>query len=160
MRWMWIDTITDFEEGTRLEAVKNLSSSEELFHDHFDGEDGREPSPVMPGSLIVDVSCDEGMGFEFAKPTSFESPSFDVPGGSNVTYYAVDHSPSFLWNTATHAISRALLPHIPTVMAGEEAWESSETIRRSIEIRGGVIQNPKILQFQNRAAEWPHARKS
>lgn len=54
MRWMWIDTITDFEDGTRLEAVKNLSSSEELFHDHFDAEDGREPSPVMPGSLIIE----------------------------------------------------------------------------------------------------------
>ena len=54
MRWMWIDIITDFEEGTRLEAVKNLSSSEELFHDHFDGSDGRPPQPVMPGSLVVE----------------------------------------------------------------------------------------------------------
>lgn len=54
MRWMWIDTITDFEEGTRLEAVKNLSSSEELFHDHFDGSDGAPPQPVMPGSLVIE----------------------------------------------------------------------------------------------------------
>lgn len=54
MRWMWIDAITDFEEGSRLVAVKNLSSSEELFHDHFDGSDGLPPDPVMPGSLVVE----------------------------------------------------------------------------------------------------------
>ena len=46
------------------------------------------------GSLIVDVSCDEGMGFSWAKPTSFDNPSIVV--GNNVHYYAVDHSPSYL----------------------------------------------------------------
>ena len=45
-----------------------------------------------PGSLIVDVSCDEGMGFGWARPTSFAEPMFTV--GDNVHYYAVDHSPS------------------------------------------------------------------
>jgi 3-hydroxyacyl-[acyl-carrier-protein] dehydratase len=55
MRWMWIDTVTAFEDGVRMEAVKNLSLSEELFHDHFDGEeDGLPPEPVMPGSLMVE----------------------------------------------------------------------------------------------------------
>lgn len=55
MRWMWIDTVTAFEDGVRMQAVKNLSLSEELFHDHFDGEDdGLPPEPVMPGSLMVE----------------------------------------------------------------------------------------------------------
>ena len=27
-----------------------------------------------PGSLIVDVSCDEGMGFDWARPTTFDEP--------------------------------------------------------------------------------------
>ena len=31
-----------------------------------------------PGSLFVDVSCDEGMGFEWARPTSFADPMFTV----------------------------------------------------------------------------------
>ena len=30
------------------------------------------------GSLIVDVSCDEGMGFEWARPTTFDDPMFEV----------------------------------------------------------------------------------
>jgi alanine dehydrogenase len=107
------------------------------------------------GSLIVDVSCDEGMGFSWAKPTSFDNPSIVV--GNNVHYYAVDHSPSYLWNSATWEVSAALLPHLQTVLSGGAAWADSETIARAIEIRDGVIQNPNILSFQHRAADYPHA---
>jgi len=106
------------------------------------------------GSLIVDVSCDEGMGFEWARPTSFGEPMFTV--GPGVHYYAVDHSPTYLWNSATWEISSALIPHLGTVMSGPDGWEQSETIRRAIEIRDGVIQNPRILSFQDREPEYPH----
>ena len=71
---------------------------------------------MTPGTLIVDVSCDEGMGFSWARPTTFAEPTFVV--GDNVLYYAVDHSPSYLWNSATWEISEALLPFLPTVMGG------------------------------------------
>jgi hypothetical protein len=54
-----------------------------------------------------------------------------------VHYYAVDHSPSYLWNSATWEISEALLPHIETVLAGPAAWNSIPTISRAIEIRDG-----------------------
>jgi alanine dehydrogenase len=107
-----------------------------------------------PGSLIVDVSCDESMGFEWARPTSFADPVLTV--GPHVTYYAVDHSPSYLWDSASWEISRALVPFLPTVMAGPEAWAHSETITHAIEIREGVVCNPAILTFQRRAAEYPH----
>ncbi|MCW2758464.1 MAG: alanine dehydrogenase [Nocardioidaceae bacterium] len=106
------------------------------------------------GSLIVDVSCDEGMGFEWARPTTFDEPMFDV--GDGVHYYAVDHSPSYLWNTATWENSEALLPFIDVVMAGPTAWDDDETISRAIEIRDGVVLNPAILDFQGRSAEHPH----
>jgi alanine dehydrogenase len=109
---------------------------------------------VAPGTLIVDVSCDEGMGFSWARPTTFAAPTFVV--GDTVLYYAVDHSPSYLWNSATWEISEALLPFLPSVMGGPEAWEATPTVRRAIEIRDGVIQNPAILSFQRRAPEHPH----
>jgi alanine dehydrogenase len=107
-----------------------------------------------PGTLIVDVSCDEGMGFSWARPTSFAEPMFDV--GDNVHYYGVDHSPSHLWNSATWEISEALLPHLRTVLAGPGAWDEDDTVRRAIEIRAGVIQNPAILSFQHRSPDYPH----
>lgn len=107
-----------------------------------------------PGSLIVDVSCDEGMGFSWARPTSFAEPMFGV--GDHVRYYAVDHSPSYLWDSASWEISEALLPFISTVMSGPKAWADDEPIRRAIEIRAGEIVNPAILEFQGRSAAHPH----
>jgi alanine dehydrogenase len=115
---------------------------------------GDDLGSFAPGSLIVDVSCDEGMGFDWARPTSFTEPMFEV--GDNVHYYAVDHSPSHLWDSATWEISEALLPHLPAVLTGPQAWHASDTIRRAIEIRDGVIQNPAILSFQGRSPDYPH----
>ena len=103
---------------------------------------------VAPGTLIVDVSCDEAMGFSWARPTTFADPTFVL--GDNVLYYAVDHSPSYLWNSATWEISEALLPFVRTIMGGSAAWDADPTIRRAIEIRDGVIQNPAF--FPSRAA--------
>jgi len=115
---------------------------------------GDELHLFSPGSLIIDVSCDEGMGFSWARPTSFAEPMFEV--GNNVHYYGVDHSPSHLWDSATWEISEALLPHLRLVLGGPQAWDANETVRRAIEIRDGVIQNPRILSFQHRSPDYPH----
>jgi alanine dehydrogenase len=118
--------------------------------------DDEDLSTLAPGTLVIDVSCDEAMGFSWATPTTFEDPMFTV--GDHVQYYAVDHSPSYLWDSATWEISEALLPHVSTVLSGSAAWESDETISRAIEIRDGVIRNPAILAFQSRDEDYPHAR--
>jgi len=109
---------------------------------------------MTPGTLVVDVSCDEGMGFSWARPTSFAEPTFVV--GDDVLHYSVDHSPSYLWNSATWENSLALLPFLRTVMGGSSAWDADPTIRRAIEIRDGVIQNPAIVTFQGRSPLHPH----
>jgi hypothetical protein len=158
------------EGEPRLVAVEN-DGSESPFHDLINDADilvngtfqdptnplmfveGGEAAHLKPGCLIIDVSCDEGLGFDFAKPTSFRNPMFEV---GHVDYYAVDHTPSYLWAAASWEISAALLRYLPVVMGGPDAWENNETIRRAIEIRDGVVQNPKILSFQNRSPEYPH----
>jgi alanine dehydrogenase len=117
--------------------------------------DDDDLAAFRPGTLIVDVSCDEAMGFSWALPTSFEQPTFTV--GDNITYYAVDHSPSYLWNSASWEISEALLPYLGTVLAGREAWEADQTVRRAVEILDGTVLNPDILSFQHRLPDYPHA---
>ena len=107
-----------------------------------------------PGSLIVDVSVDEGMGFGWARPTSFADPMFTV--GDSTNYYAVDHSPSLLWNSTTWEISEALMPFLRTAMEGPSSWAESDTIRRAIEIEDGLVRNEAILTFQGRATEYPY----
>ena len=115
-----------------------------------------ELAEFAPGSLLVDVSCDAGMGFACARPTTFEEPMLTV--GDGVAYYGVDHSPTYLWNSATWGISEALIPYLRTVMDGPAAWDQDRTIRLAIEIRDGVVHNPKIHSFQGRSSEYPHTR--
>ncbi|USN98991.1 MAG: hypothetical protein H6810_12715 [Phycisphaeraceae bacterium] len=112
-----------------------------------------EEQLLKRGAMIVDVSCDERMGFPFARPTSFEEPTFTV---GPAIYYAVNHSPSWHWRSASWELSRVVVTFLETVMSGPMAWEADETIRRCIEIREGVIQNRKVLSFQHRAAAYPH----
>ncbi|MGO4492565.1 N(5)-(carboxyethyl)ornithine synthase [Arthrobacter sp. 2YAF22_2] len=107
-----------------------------------------------PGSLIVDVSCDEGMGFSWAQTTTFAEPMFTV--GDHINYYAVDHSPSYLWKSASWEISEALLPFLEPVLSGPTGWAGNETISRAVEIRDGVILNPAVLEFQHRQPDYPH----
>jgi len=76
--------------------------------------------------------------------------------GRTINYYGVDHSPSYLWNSASWEISEALLGFIPTVMGGPRAWAKDQTIRRATEIADGVILNPAILEFQSRDSTFPH----
>ena len=113
-----------------------------------------ERSCLKPGCLIIDVSCDEGMGFYFARPTTFRDPMFKI---GKTDYYAVDHTPSYLWESASRSISAALLVHLPDVVAGRKSWQENETIRRAINIDEGVIQKPNILSFQKRQQDFPHA---
>jgi len=114
-----------------------------------------EEIPLLKrGALIIDVSCDEGMGFPFATPTSFDEPMLKF---GTLDYYAVDHSPTYLWESATRSISAALVVHLPSVLYGREGWQKNETIRRAVEMDAGAIQNPRIISFQKRQSSYPHA---
>jgi len=112
-----------------------------------------EKTCLKPGSLIIDVSCDEGMGFYFAKPTTFKNPMFKI---GKTDYYAVDHTPSYLWESASRSISAALVVYLPTVLEGRASWQRNETIRRAVNIDAGVIVKPIILSFQDRQTDYPH----
>jgi len=116
-----------------------------------------EVGRLKHGALVIDVSCDEGMGFPFARPTTFDAPVFRV---GRVTYYGVDHSPSYLWRSASWELSRAVLPFVEDVLGGPSRWDANETIARSIEVRDGVVQNERILSFQGREADYPHRVRS
>ncbi len=112
-----------------------------------------EKAMLKPGTLIIDVSCDEGMGFYFAKPTTFKNPMLVI---DNIDYYAVDHTPSYFWESASRSISAALIVHLPSVIAGRESWNENKTIKNAINVDKGVIVKDTILRFQNRNAAYPH----
>lgn len=150
-------------DGSRRPLVEALSRSDVIVNGTLqdperplmylaEGEEHRLPS----GCLVVDVSCDRGMGFPFARPTSFRDPVFRV---GEALYYAVDHTPTYLWDAASWEISEALLPYLATVLGGPDRWAEDPTISRAIEIREGVVENETILSFQDREAEYPHRKR-
>jgi N5-(carboxyethyl)ornithine synthase len=148
------------EDGVRRPLADALAEADVIVNGTLQNTDrpllflhAGEEKRLAPGALIVDVSCDLAMGFPFARPTSFERPTFAV---GSVTYYGVDHTPTYLWRSASWELSRVVVAFIEAVMNGPEAWNKCETLGRAIEIREGVIQNDKITRFQKRTAEYPH----
>ena len=121
--------------------------------DPFDFVIEEEKDSLKPGTLIIDVSCDEGMGFYFAKPTTFKNPMISI---DKIDYYAVDHTPSYYWESASRSISAALIVHLPSVINGRESWMQNKTIQNAINIDKGVIVKDAILRFQNRQKAYPH----
>ncbi len=109
-------------------------------------------------AIIIDISCDRGMGFDFAQPTTFDNPIITLERG--IKYYSVDHTPSYLWHSASREISLALRPYIEIVLGGEKFWFENETIRKAIEIKNGLILNNTIIKFQNRELEYPYYKIS
>ncbi len=152
--------VTIEHDGTVQPLSKLISESEIIINGTYQDTDNpinfvieEEKDVLKPGTLIIDVSCDEGMGFYFAKPTTFKNPILKI---DNIDYYAVDHTPSYLWESASRSISAALIVYLPTILAGHKSWMKDTTIQKAINIDEGVIKKESVLTFQNRHPEYPH----
>jgi N5-(carboxyethyl)ornithine synthase len=119
-------------------------------------QDVNNPKTFVPeGSLavlkdhlsIIDISCDKGMGFYFAEPTTFDHPIIELERG--IRYYSVDHTPTYLWESASLEISKALLPYLQDIVDSSR-WDANPVIYRSIDIQNGIVKNKKINSFQKR----------
>jgi alanine dehydrogenase len=106
-----------------------------------------ELNSLKKNTAIIDISCDKGMGFYFAAPTTFEDPIIEL--GRGISYYSVDHTPTYLWNAASREISSALLPYLDTIV-DPQRWSAETVINNAIDIRNGVVVNQNINKFQGR----------
>jgi hypothetical protein len=41
----------------------------------------------------------------------------------DIDYCAVDHTPSYYWESSSRSLSAALIPHLPSVVEGRESWK-------------------------------------
>lgn len=64
-------------------------------------------SRMRPGSVIVDVSIDQGGCFETSKPTTHQNPTYIIDG---VVHYCVANMPGAVPRTSTFALNNATLP--------------------------------------------------
>jgi alanine dehydrogenase len=95
--------------------------------------------------FIIDISCDIGMGFDFATHTTFDDSIIRIT--DNVDFYAVDHSPTIYYDTITSKISKKLIPYIYKVI---DCNFECPVIKNAIQIYKGIITDDKINKFQKR----------
>lgn len=66
-------------------------------------------SQMQPGSVIVDISIDQGGCFETSKMTTHSDPTYVV---DDVVHYCVGNMPGAVPHTSTYALTNATLPYV------------------------------------------------
>ncbi len=69
---------------------------------------------MKPGSVLVDISVDQGGCFQSTRPTTHSDPVFEV-GGS--LFYCVANMPGAVPNTSTYALTNVTLPYVVEIAA-------------------------------------------
>jgi alanine dehydrogenase len=63
---------------------------------------------MKPGSVLVDISVDQGGCFESTRPTTHADPTYEVNGS---LFYCVANMPGAVPNTSTYALTNVTLPY-------------------------------------------------
>lgn len=95
-------------------------------------------SKMKKGSVIVDVSIDQGGCIETSRPTTHSNPVFDVDG---VIHYCVVNMPGAFPRTATFALTNVTLPYI--VKLADSGWQKATQEDKSL-ARGLNVVDGKI----------------
>lgn len=91
------------------------------------------------GSVIVDISVDQGGCIETTKPTTYADPVYVWEG---VTHFAVTNMPGAVPKTASQALSAALIRY--TLMLAEPGWEQHPALAKGVNVRNGQVIHPGL----------------
>jgi alanine dehydrogenase len=72
---------------------------------------------MRPGSVLVDISIDQGGCFETSRPTTHSTPTYLEEG---VVHYCVTNMPGAVARTSTFALTNATLPFV--IALAEKGW--------------------------------------
>jgi alanine dehydrogenase len=92
------------------------------------------------GSVLIDISIDQGGCFETSRPTTWKEPTYDVHG---VTHFCVTNMPGAVPQTSSTAISAAILPYVQCLAAGKE-WRNYAPLAGGINIEAGKVVHPAL----------------
>lgn len=93
------------------------------------------------GSVIVDISVDQGGCIETTRPTDYNNPTFVWEG---VVHFGVTNMPGAVPRTASQALSAALVPYILRLAASD--WESDAVLKGGINVQDGKIIYPALIE--------------
>ncbi len=104
-----------------------------------------EISKMRSGSVIVDVSIDQGGCFETSRPTTHSDPVYRVDG---VLHYCVANMPGAYPPTATQALVNKTLPYVLELVSRGplEACRENPLLGAGLAVHDGVIRNPGVAE--------------
>ena len=112
---------------------------------------------LRPGSVLVDVSIDQGGCFETSHPTTHADPTFVVDG---IVHYCVANMPGAVALTSTFALNNATLPF--TLALADKGWRRAlledPHLRNGLNIHQGKITCGAVAEA--RGLPWTPAEKA
>ena len=96
---------------------------------------------MQPGSVVADISVDQGGCIETTKPTTWDNPTYVWEG---VTHFTVTNMPGAVPRTSSQALSAAITPYAVKLAAG--GWRDLESLRKGINVEGGKVVHPALLK--------------
>jgi len=96
-------------------------------------------------AMIVDISCDRAGAIETSRPTTIEQPVYSVDG---VLHYAVDHTPALIGYSVSSSLGDEIIKYLDVLI--EDGAGDNVVLREATCIRGGLIVDRRIIDFQRR----------
>jgi alanine dehydrogenase len=97
---------------------------------------------MREGSVLVDISVDQGGCFESTRPTTHSNPTYELHGS---IFYCVANMPGAVPHTSTHALSNATLPY--TLAIADKGWRGAartdDALAQGVNVaEGRVVYRP------------------
>jgi alanine dehydrogenase len=97
---------------------------------------------MIDGSVLVDLSVDQGGCFESTRPTTHSHPTFEAHGS---TFYCVANMPGAVPHSSTHALVNATLPYVLEIagVGWKEAARADPSLAEGVNVvEGAVVCEP------------------
>ncbi|HLG66327.1 MAG TPA: alanine dehydrogenase [Acidimicrobiales bacterium] len=97
------------------------------------------------GSVLVDVSVDQGGCFEATRPTTHSHPTFEANGS---LYYCVANMPGAVPHSSTHALVNATLPYTLEIasLGWREAVRRDRSLARGVNVSAGRVTYEPVAE--------------
>jgi alanine dehydrogenase len=100
---------------------------------------------MRPGSVIIDISVDQGGCVETIRMTTHSDPTYVVDG---VVHYGVGNMPGAVPRTSTYALTNVTLPFVMAIAERglEDAARESAPLALGVNVYGGSVTNAAVAE--------------
>ena len=108
---------------------------------------------MKPGTVVVDVSIDQGGCFETSKPTTHDNPTYII---DDIVHYCVTNMPGAYARTATFALNNATISYgLQLANKGpERACLENKSLKAGLNTYKGVITNMPVAEAFNLESQY------